>query len=117
MPTASRSMSATPSRLASGTESAATQASRPVLAHSKWQRQRRQEGRQRCRLVNLLAAEAPNVPEGEQPFSRVMDSSSCISTDGRFGTPLPAAAMVGDSWMGKHFEVVGDRSTHYGKFA
>ena len=30
---------------------------------------------------------------------------------------LPAAAMVGDSWMGKHFEVVGDRSTHYGKFA
>jgi hypothetical protein len=46
-----------------------------------------------------------------------MDSSSCISTDGRFGTPLPAAAMVGDSWMGKHFEVVGDRSTHYGKFA
>ncbi|KAL4451735.1 hypothetical protein ABPG75_007397 [Micractinium tetrahymenae] len=27
------------------------------------------------------------------------------------------AAMVGDSWLGKHFEVVGDRSTHYGAFA
>lgn len=27
------------------------------------------------------------------------------------------AAMVGDSWLGKHFEVIGDRSTHYGLFA
>ena len=25
--------------------------------------------------------------------------------------------MVGDSWMGKHFEVMGDRTTHYGLFA
>ncbi|PSC70020.1 Arsenite methyltransferase [Micractinium conductrix] len=28
-----------------------------------------------------------------------------------------SAAMVGDSWLGRHFEVVGDRSTHYGLFA
>ena len=26
------------------------------------------------------------------------------------------AAMVGDSWLGKHFKVVGDRSVHYGLF-
>ena len=30
---------------------------------------------------------------------------------------VPAAAMVGDSWLGRHFEVIGDRSTHYGLFA
>lgn len=27
------------------------------------------------------------------------------------------AAMVGESWLGKHFEVIGDRSRHFGKFA
>lgn len=27
------------------------------------------------------------------------------------------AAMVGNSWMGKHFEIIGDRSVHYGIFA
>lgn len=26
------------------------------------------------------------------------------------------AAMVGDSWLGKHFQVIGDRTTHYGLF-
>lgn len=26
------------------------------------------------------------------------------------------AAMVGDSWLGKHFQVTGDRSVHYGLF-
>jgi hypothetical protein len=26
------------------------------------------------------------------------------------------AAMVGDSWLGKHFEVVGNRDVHYGLF-
>lgn len=26
------------------------------------------------------------------------------------------AAMVGDSWLGQHFKVVGDRSVHYGLF-
>ena len=25
--------------------------------------------------------------------------------------------MVGESWLGKHFEVIGDRSIHFGKFA
>ena len=24
--------------------------------------------------------------------------------------------MVGDSWLGQHFEVIGDRSRHYGLF-
>lgn len=27
------------------------------------------------------------------------------------------SAMVGESWLGKHFEIIGDRSTHYGVFA
>lgn len=27
-----------------------------------------------------------------------------------------SACMVGESWLGKHFRVIGDRSTHYGKF-
>jgi SAM-dependent methyltransferase len=27
------------------------------------------------------------------------------------------AAMVGESWLGQHFEVAGDRDTHYGLFA
>jgi arsenite methyltransferase len=26
------------------------------------------------------------------------------------------AAMVGDSWLGRHFEVRGDRSRHFGLF-
>lgn len=26
------------------------------------------------------------------------------------------AAMVGDSWLGQHFKVTGDRSVHYGLF-
>jgi arsenite methyltransferase len=26
------------------------------------------------------------------------------------------AAMVGDSWLGKHFSVVGSRDVHYGIF-
>jgi arsenite methyltransferase len=26
------------------------------------------------------------------------------------------AAMVGDSWLGKHFDVVGNRDVHYGLF-
>ena len=31
--------------------------------------------------------------------------------------PSLAAAMVGDSWLGKHFEVIGERCNHYGLFA
>ena len=40
----------------------------------------------------------------------------------RFETGRPmlvcgnSAAMVGDSWLGKHFTVTGDRSTHFGLF-
>jgi len=40
----------------------------------------------------------------------------------RFETGRPmlvcgnSAAMVGDSWLGKHFAVSGDRSTHFGLF-
>ena len=26
------------------------------------------------------------------------------------------AAMLGETWLGKHFEIVGDRSTHFGLF-
>ena len=26
------------------------------------------------------------------------------------------ASMLGETWLGKHFDVVGDRSTHYGLF-
>ena len=31
--------------------------------------------------------------------------------------PPGAAAMVGESWLASHFEVVGDRSKHFGPFA
>ena len=28
----------------------------------------------------------------------------------------PSASMVGDSWLGQHFRIVGDRSEHFGLF-
>ncbi|KAI3425190.1 hypothetical protein D9Q98_008959 [Chlorella vulgaris] len=51
------------------------------------------------------------------PHSYVLDDHHTFQAGKWYEVCGNTAAMVGDSWMGKHFEVVGDRSTHYGLFA
>lgn len=51
------------------------------------------------------------------PHSYALDDHHTFQTGKWYEVCGNTAAMVGDSWMGKHFEVVGDRSTHYGLFA
>jgi arsenite methyltransferase len=50
-------------------------------------------------------------------FSYKLDDHHVFETGKWYETCGNTAAMVGESWLSQHFEVNGDRSTHYGVFA
>ena len=57
--------------------------------------------------------------KGSLPGSKhavVLDDHHVFETGKWYEVCGNTAAMVAESWMGKHFEVVGDRSVHYGLF-
>lgn len=49
-------------------------------------------------------------------FSYILDDHHEFQTGKWYEVCGNTAAMVGDSWLGKHFEIIGDRSVHYGIF-
>ena len=49
--------------------------------------------------------------------SYVLDDHHVFQTGKWYEVCGNTAAMAGESWMGKHFEIIGDRDTHYGLFA
>lgn len=53
----------------------------------------------------------------ESPNSYQLDSLYKFQTGKWYEVCGNTAAMVGESWLAPHFEVVGDRSVHYGAFA
>jgi arsenite methyltransferase len=50
------------------------------------------------------------------PHSYVLDDHHEFQAGKWYEVCGNSAAMVGDSWLGKYFDVIGDRSTHYGLF-
>eukprot|EP00887_Chlorella_sp_A99_P002978 scaffold24.g2978.t1 len=62
-----------------------------------------------------FAALAGTIPGSPHAFK--LDDHHTFQTSKWYEVCGNTAAMVGDSWLGRHFEVVGDRSTHYGLFA
>jgi SAM-dependent methyltransferase len=52
----------------------------------------------------------------DQPQSYALDDHHVFETDRPMLVCGNTASMVEDSWLTKHFEVIGDRNTHYGLF-
>ena len=50
------------------------------------------------------------------PHACVLDDHHVFETGKWYEVCGNTAAMVGESWMRKHFEVIGDRNVHYGLF-
>ncbi|PRW33732.1 Arsenite methyltransferase [Chlorella sorokiniana] len=50
------------------------------------------------------------------PHSYTLDDHHTFAAGKWYEVCGSTAAMVGDSWLGKHFEVIGDRSRHFGLF-
>lgn len=55
------------------------------------------------------------IPGSEHAY--VLDDHHVFQTGKWYEVCGNTAAMTGESWMGKHFEIIGDRETHYGLFA
>lgn len=51
-----------------------------------------------------------------EPHSYALDDHHVFETNRPMLVCGNSAAMVGDTWLGKHFKVVGDRKVHYGLF-
>ena len=50
------------------------------------------------------------------PHAYTLDDHHMFETGKWYEVCGNTASMVGESWLGKHFQVIGDRSTHYGLF-
>ncbi|KAI8107395.1 hypothetical protein M9435_002426 [Picochlorum sp. BPE23] len=61
------------------------------------------------------AARYKGTMEGA-PHACVLDDHHVFETGKWYEVCGNTASMVGESWMGKHFEIIGDRSRHYGLF-
>ena len=61
------------------------------------------------------AAQYKGTMEGA-PHACVLDDHHVFETGKWYEVCGNTASMVGESWMGKHFEIIGDRSRHYGLF-
>lgn len=59
----------------------------------------------------LLKGTIPGLPDAYQ-----LDSDHIFPTGQQLPVCGNTAAMLGSSWMGEHFEVVGDMSVHRGAF-
>ena len=65
-------------------------------------------------VVLLPALLQGTIPGSPHAYS--LDSQHTFPTHKWVALCGNTAAMLGDSWLGKHFEVAGDRSTHFGAF-
>lgn len=68
---------------------------------------------------SVIRAPRPLGEQGtlpESPNSYQLDSQYNFQTGKWYEVCGNTAAMVAESWLAPHFEVVGDRSVHYGMF-